>query len=270
MPQTHLDKIIQKNNVKVIGNNDKVILFVHGFGCDQNMWRFVTPYFEKDYKIVLIDLVGNGKSDWNYYDFQKYSSLEAYADDIIEVCEALGQKEVIMIGHSVSSMIGLLVGIKKPEILSRLVMVAPSPSFINDGEYVGGFSRTDILSLLESLESNFLGWTQFITPIIMRNPERPEFTKELENSFCQTDPKISENFAKATFLADYRNTLKLLKTNTLVIQCSDDILAPVSVGEFTANEIPNSTLRVIPAFGHCPHLTHPHITAETIMTFLQN
>lgn len=260
--------VVKKNNVNIIGRGEQVMLFAHGFGCDQNMWRYVTPAFEEQFKIVLFDHVGAGKSDWDCYDFDKYSSLQAYADDIIEICEELDFTQVIFVGHSVSSMIGLLVGIKEPTLLSMLIMVSPSPCYINKEGYAGGFSRSDIDELLASMESNYLGWSSQITPVIMGNPDKPEMTEELNNSFCRTDPKIAAQFAKATFLADNRSDLAKLKVNALVLQCKEDLIAPLQVGHYVADNISEASIVILDATGHCPHLTAPTETVSAIKEFL--
>jgi sigma-B regulation protein RsbQ len=245
------------------------MLFAHGFGCDQNMWRFVTPAFQDDYRIVLFDYVGAGKSDIAQYDRERYSSLEGYAQDVLDVVRALDLHDVIFVGHSVSSMIGVLAANQEPGRFSRLVMVGPSPRYINDApDYVGGFERADIEGLLETMDKNYIGWANFLAPAIMKNPERPELSAELEASFCSTDPVIARNFAEATFFADNRADLADVRVPSLIMQCSDDMIAPRAVGDYLRVALPDSTLRVMTATGHCPHMSHPEETIAVIREYL--
>ena len=230
---------------------------MHGFGCDQNVWRHVTPEFEQDYRIVLFDHVGAGKSDLSQYDEEKYSTLDGYASDLIEVLRELELKDAIVVGHSISSMIAMLAAIREPALFSQLVMVGPSPSFLNDGDYPGGFDRKDIDDLLAAMDSNFFGWSGMITPVIMGNPDRPELAGELNENFCRTDPTIARQFARVTFLCDCRAELHKLTVPSLIVQCSSDALAPVEVGEYLHEHMPQSTLAVLSATGHCPHLSEP-------------
>jgi sigma-B regulation protein RsbQ len=258
-----------RNNVSVTGAGSTPMVFAHGFGCDQNMWRFVAPAFEQDYKIVLFDHVGAGRSDLSAYSSSKYSSLKGYADDVLEICRELDLKDVVFVGHSVSAMIGALAAIKELQRFEKLVMVGPSPCYVNDGDYHGGFRREDIDELLDFLDSNYLGWASAIAPQIMGNPERPELTEELTNSFCRTDPEIAKQFARVTFLSDNRSDLGKLRTRSLIIQCSDDIIAPVSVGEYVHNHVDGSDLAILKAAGHCPNLSAPEVTVAAIRAFLQ-
>ena len=258
-----------RNNVRVTGAGSTPMVFAHGFGCDQNMWRFVAPAFEQDYKIVLFDHVGSGRSDLSAYSSSKYSSLKGYADDVLEICRELDLEGVIFVGHSVSAMIGALAAIKEPQRLERLVMVGPSPCYVNDGDYHGGFRREDIDELLDLLDSNYLGWASAMAPQIMGNPERPELTEELTNSFCRTDPEIAKEFARVTFLSDNRSDLSKLRTRSLIIQCSHDVIAPVSVGEYVHNHVDGSHLAILKATGHCPNLSAPEETVAAIRAFLK-
>ena len=260
--------VIQRNNVKISGNGSKPILFAHGFGCDQNMWRFITPAFEDDFKLVLFDYVGSGRSDLSAYNAERYSNLNGYAQDVLEVCEALEFRDVIFVGHSVSSMIGIIAAIKQPELFSDLILVGPSPCYINDNGYTGGFERKDIEELLDTMDRNYIGWANFLAPAIMKNPDRPELAEELTESFCSTDPKIARQFAMATFLSDNRRDLKKLKNPALVMQCSDDIIAPYQVGNYVHAELPGSTLKVLKATGHCPHMSHPEETIQVMKDYL--
>lgn len=233
------------------------------------MWRFVAPEFEKEFRVVLFDHVGAGKSDLTAYDPQKYSSLEGYADDIISIAQEIGIQSGIFVGHSVSAMIGALVSIKDPDLFSHLVLVAPSPSYTNDADYHGGFAREEIEELLEVLDSNHMGWSMQMAPVIMGNPDRPELGDELSNSFCRTDPDIAKHFARVTFTSDYRESLKAIPVPALILQCSSDIIAPPSVGEYMHREIPESKLVVMNATGHCPNLSHPEETVVEIKNYLR-
>jgi sigma-B regulation protein RsbQ len=263
------ENILRRNNVKISGKGEQVLMFAHGFGCDQNMWRFVVPAFEEDYKIVLFDYVGSGKSDLEAYSAERYADLGGYAKDVLEICDALALKDVIYVGHSVSCMIGVLAAIERPEMFKRLIQIVPSPCYINNPpDYTGGFDRADIEGLLDMMDKNFIGWASFLAPVIMKNAERPELGAELEESFCSTDPRIARRFAEATFYADNRADLPNLKTPSLIVQVTDDAIAPVSVGEFMHRNLPESTLRLMNASGHCPHLSHPQETIEIIKDYL--
>lgn len=258
----------QRNNVHVSGSGPTTMLFAHGFGCDQNMWRLVVPAYTGRYRCVLFDLVGSGRSDLAAYDPAKYNSLQGYADDVLEIVDEFGQGPIIFVGHSVSAMVGLLANLMQPQRFAAQIMVGPSPCYINDGEYVGGFERKDIDALLETLESNYLGWSSTMAPAIMGAPDRPELGEELTNSFCRTDPDIAKQFARVTFLSDNRADLRKLKTPTLIVQSSDDFIAPVSVGEFMRRTLPNGTLAIVDNVGHCPHLSSPGPSTEAIDAFL--
>jgi len=260
--------VLSRNNVKVSGSGTQPLLFAHGFGCDQQMWRFITPAFERDYRIVLFDYVGSGKSDASAYDFERYSTLDGYARDVLEICEALDLRDIIFVGHSVSSMVGVLAANRAPERFSRLIMVGPSPRYINDAGYVGGFERADIEGLLDLMDKNYIGWANFLAPVVMKNDERPELTKELNESFCSTDPKITRRFAETTFFSDNRADLPGLTVPSLILQCSEDAIAPAEVGNFLHAALPQSTLRRMKATGHCPHISHPEETIEAIRTYL--
>jgi sigma-B regulation protein RsbQ len=257
-----------RNNVKLFGRGTQPMLFAHGFGCDQNMWRFMTPAFSEEYRIVLFDYVGSGKSDRSAYDATRYASLDGYAKDVLEICEALDLHDVIFVGHSVSSMIGLLAAKQQPERFSKLVMVGPSPRYINDRDYVGGFEREDIEGLLDLMDKNYIGWANFLAPVVMKNAERPELGAELEESFCSTDPKIARRFAEATFFSDNRDDLRDAPVPSLILQCSEDAIAPLEVGQYLSRMLPNSTLRVMKATGHCPHMSHPEETIGAIRDYL--
>jgi sigma-B regulation protein RsbQ len=260
--------VLERNNVKVFGQGEQPMILAHGYGCDQNMWRLITPAFEDRNKIVLFDHVGHGRSDTSAYDRQKYGTLQGYADDLLEICRALDLKDAIFVGHSVSAMIGVLAAAKDPERFARLVLIGPSPCYINDDGYVGGFKREDIDGLLEFLDSNHLGWSTTMAPVIMANPDRPELAEELTNSFCRTDPEIAKHFARVTFLSDNRGDLAKVRTRTLVLQCSSDAIAPESVGRYLHKHLPDSHLVMMRATGHCPNLSAPDETIEAMKAFL--
>jgi sigma-B regulation protein RsbQ len=259
---------IRRNSVAVFGKGTRPIMFSHGYGCDQNMWRFVVPAFENDYKVVLFDHVGAGNSDLTAFDKGKYQTLDGYAQDVLEICDELDLMDVTFVGHSVSAMIGVLASIRQPKRFSNLVLVGPSARYINDGSYVGGFERHEIDGLLEMLDANYLGWASTMAPAIMGNSERPELAEELQASFCRTDPQIAKFFARVTFLSDNRKDLNRVGTRTLVLQCSEDIIAPLSVGEFVHREISDSELVILRATGHCPNLSSPAETVAAIRDFL--
>ncbi len=261
--------VLVRNNVKVSGKSGaQPVLFAHGFGCDQKMWRFITPAFEQDYSIILFDYVGSGNADSSAYDFEKYSSLDGYAQDVLEICQALDLRDIIFVGHSVSSMVGVLAANREPERFSRLIMVGPSPRYINEEGYVGGFDRADIEGLLDLMDKNYIGWANFLAPVVMKNDERPALTQELHESFCSTDPKITRRFAETTFFADNRADLMHLRVPSLILQCSEDAIAPTEVGDYLHRELPHSTLRRLKATGHCPHISHPEETIEAIKAYL--
>jgi sigma-B regulation protein RsbQ len=257
-----------RNNVRVVGSGPATLVMIHGFGCDQNMWRFIVPVFADRYRIVLLDLVGSGGSDLTAYDSVRYASLDAYAADLIEVIKAFAEGPVVIVGHSVSAMIGILAERQAPASIQAHVMVGPSACYLNDGEYVGGFSREDIDSLLETLESNYLGWSSTMAPAIMGVPGTPALGEELTNSFCRMDPDIAAQFARVTFLSDHRVDVAHVRRPTLILQCSEDIIAPLSAGNFLAETIPDAELVLINNVGHCPHLSAPDDSARAMEAFL--
>jgi sigma-B regulation protein RsbQ len=262
--------ILRRNNVHVSGAGTQPMLFAHGFGCDQNMWRFVTPAFADRYELVLFDYVGSGKSDLSAYDPQRYSSLQGYAQDVLEICDALDLRDVIFVGHSVSSVIGVLAANRAPEHFERLILIGPSPSYINDPpDFIGGFEREDIAGLLEMMDKNYLGWASFLAPAVMKNPDRGELSAELEQSFCATDPKIARRFAEITFLSDHRAEFPNLRVPALIMQCADDMIAPQPVGEWLAREIPQNRFRQMQATGHCPHMSAPEETIQIMNDYLR-
>ena len=262
---------LRRNNVRVSGQQDgQPMVFSHGFGCDQHMWRFVAPRFEDRYRVVLFDHVGAGESDLSAYDRERYSTLSGYAADVTEILDAMDLRDVVFVGHSVSAMIGLLAVLERPQRYASLVMVGPSPRYIDDASYVGGFTPGDIEELLESLDSNYLGWSSTMAPVIMGNADRPELGEELTASFCRTDPDIARQFAAVTFLSDSREDLGEVPVPTLILQCSDDVIAPIAVGEYVRDHIPGSRMVLLDATGHCPNLSAPDETTAAITSFLHD
>jgi sigma-B regulation protein RsbQ len=262
-------QVTKRNNVTVLGKGTQPMIFSHGFGCDQNMWRFVYPAFTEKYKIILFDHVGAGKSDINSYDSDKYSHLQGYANDVLEICKELHLTDAIFVGHSVSAMIGILAAIKDPSLFSELILVGPSPCYINDGNYIGGFNRSDIEGLLDAMDNNYLGWARGIAPVIMGNPDSPELALELGNSFCATDPDIAQEFARVTFLSDNRKDVVKCTVPCLILQCSEDVIAPRVVGEYMHLHLPESKLVILKATGHCPNLSAPEETIQAINAYLK-
>jgi sigma-B regulation protein RsbQ len=261
----------QRNAVTLTGNPlGPPMVFAHGYGCDQNMWRFVAPAFAETHRLVLFDHVGNGKSDLSAYSDDRYSALEGYAADVLDIIHEHDLHDVIFVGHSVSAMIGILAAVREPERFAKLVLIGPSPRYINAPaeEYVGGFARADIEALLDSLDSNYLGWSSQMAPVIMGNPDRPELGEELTNSFCRTDPEIAKKWARVTFLSDNRDDLLRLRTPALILQCSDDVIAPSFVGDYVHKHTAGSTLVRLNATGHCPNLSAPEETVDAIKAWL--
>lgn len=262
--QTLLDRFA----VKILGAGSKTMMFAHGFGCDQAMWRYVAPAFAQDFRVVLFDFVGAGSSDLSAYDPTKYSSLDGYADDVVALARSLGVNDGVLVGHSVSAMIGILAAKQAPELFEKLVLVGPSPRYINDGDYVGGFTADQIEELLDFLDSNHMGWSQAMAPVIMGNADRPELGDELTNSFCRTDPDIAKRFARTTFLSDNRSDLSGIEAKVLILQCRDDAIAPICVGEHVHRAIPGSEFVILDATGHCPNLSAPAETIVAIKAFV--
>jgi sigma-B regulation protein RsbQ len=260
--------VLARNNVNATGRGTQPMLLAHGFGCDQNMWRFVAPAFEDDYRVVTFDYVGSGHSDLRAYDAGRYSSLEGYAQDVLDVVHALDLHDVIFVGHSVSSMIGVLAANREPERFAHLIMLGPSARYVNDADYTGGFERADLEGLIDMMDRNFIGWANFLAPVIMKNPDRPELGMELEESFCSTDPVIARRFAEATFFADNRADVAEVRVPSLIVQSADDAIAPQSVGEYLRRVMPESTYRLLDVTGHCPHMSHPEETIAAIREYL--
>ena len=263
------DLIRARNNVRFSGRGERVMVFAHGFGCDQTMWSQITPAFENDYSMVLFDYVGCGKSDWSAWDSQRYRSLRGYAEDVLDVLSAFDLQDVFFVGHSVSAMIGMLASIEAPERFSRLIHIGPSPCYVNDAGYKGGFERKDIDGLLDLMEKNYIGWAAFLAPVVMKNPGRAELTAELQLSFCATDPRVTRQFARVTFLSDNRADLQKVTVPSLILQCSEDAIAPDAVGRYLQDVLPHATLRQMAATGHCPHMSHPEETIALMKEYLQ-
>ena len=257
-----------RNNVRVSGRAGATMVFSHGFGCDQTMWRYLAPAFEDRFRVITYDLVGSGRSDLSAYDRDRYATLHGYAEDLLQVLDACATGPVILVGHSVSAMIGMLAAIKDPGRFVAQVMVAPSSCYINDPDYIGGFERGDIDELLETMEANYLGWSSSLAPAIMGAPSRPTLREELTDSFCRNDPDIAKHFARVTFLSDHRADVPLSTTPALVLQCSEDLIAPRSAGDFVAKHLPSGQLHVIDNIGHCPHMSAPTASSRAIDAFL--
>jgi sigma-B regulation protein RsbQ len=261
--------IIERNNVKVFGNGKQAMLFAPGFGCDQTVWQTVAEAFKDDYRVILFDYVGSGNSDLKAYDFDRYNTLEGYAQDVLDVCAALDLEQAVFVGHSVSSMIGMLASLRQPKYFSSLVMVGPSPCYLNDPpEYFGGFEKEQLQGLLELMEKNYIGWATMFAATILNNPSRPALKEELEERFCSTDPLIARQFAEATFFSDNRKDLPGVTVPALILQCSDDIIAPVSAGQYLHEHLSNSVFKQMEATGHCPHMSHPEETVQLIRQYL--
>ena len=257
-----------RNAVAVTGGGGDTIVFAHGFGCDQSVWRQVAACFEASHKIVRFDHVGSGMSDLSGYAKERYATLDSYANDALEIVEAFGAGAVTLVGHSAGATIAMLAAAKAPKRIANLVMIAPSPCYLNDGAYRGGFSRNDIDQLLEYLESNYIGWSAAYAPVIMGNPERPELADELGHGFCRMDPEIAKDFARATFLSDCRDVLPNVRARSLALQCSNDAIAPAFVGDYVARTMPDCRLAILRATGHCPHQSAPDEVAGHIRAFL--
>ena len=258
-----------RNNVSVTGRDDgPTVLLAHGFGCDQNLWRLVAPVLAEQFRVVLFDHVGAGKSDLSAWSPQRYSTLDGYAKDVLDICAELDVHDVVLVGHSVSAMIAVLAANREPARFAKLVLLTPSPCYVDDGDYRGGFSRADIDELLESLDANYLGWSAAMAPVIMGTPDRPELGDELKDSFCRTDPAIARVFAQTTFLSDNRADLPTVSVPTAVLQCAHDVIAPPEVGRYVHEQIAGSVLVTLDATGHCPQLSAPEATARAIAAFV--
>lgn len=261
--------ISARHNVRVVGDeHGQPMVMAHGFGCDQTMWRYLVPAFQRDYRIVLFDYVGHGGADASAFDPQRYATLDGYAQDVIEICRHLALSNVLFVGHSVSATIGMLAALREPERFASLIMIGPSPCYVDDGDYRGGFSRAQLEELLAFLDENPLGWSNAMAPTIMGNGDRPELAGELASSFCRTDPTVAKAFARVTFLSDNRADLPRLRTRSLILQCSNDVIAGEAVGRYMHEHLPNSVFAPLSATGHCPHLSAPEETITAIRSFL--
>lgn len=259
-----------RNNVNVTGKGTKTMIFASGFGCDQNMWRLVAPAFEEEYRVVLFDYVGSGKSDYNAYSPNRYKDLNGYAQDVLDICDALELEEAIFVGHSVGCMIGILASIQEPERFERLIMISPSACYLNDPPYYsGGFEKSDLEALIGMMEMNYIGWANYLSQIVMKNEDRPELSQELKESFCSTNPIIAKQFAEATFFSDHREELKQITVPSLILQCSQDSLAPIEVGRYMHRELPDNTFQLMEATGHCPHMSHPEESIQLMYDYLE-
>jgi sigma-B regulation protein RsbQ len=266
-----MNDVIQRYNVTVTGNGPNTLIFAHGFGCNQNVWRYIKDAFTQDSRLVLFDFIGAGKSDRTYYTPERYASMDGFATDILDICEALELKDVIFIGHSVSCMIGALAAIRQPAPFKKLVFIAPNPSFINKSGYPSGFDQETIDTLLELMEEDYISWARSVAPVIMSEKNNgAESTKELADLFCSMDPEIAKNFARIAFTSDNRKDLPFIPTPSLTIQCSDDSIAPIAVGEYIHKYTPNNTLKILNAYGHCPHMSHPEQTIAAITEYNYN
>ncbi|SFV14469.1 alpha/beta fold hydrolase [Pseudoduganella namucuonensis] len=258
----------KRNNIHLLGKGKTLMVLAHGFGCDQSMWRLLTPTFQETHQLLLFDLVGSGGSDLTAYNRDKYQTLHGYASDLLEIVDAHAERPVVFVGHSVSAMIGLLASNIAPDRFAAQLMLGPSPCYIDDEGYRGGFTRADIEDLLDTMDGNYLGWSSNMAPAIMGAPDQPELAAELTNSFCRTDPEIARHFARVTFLSDQRADLPLSRTPTLIMQCSDDLIAPMEVGDYMHRAMPHSQLVVIENTGHCPHLSSPAASVAAMQRFL--
>ena len=262
--------VLARNHVTVSGRTGgPPMVFSHGFGCDQGMWRHVAPAFEDTHTVVLFDHVGAGGSDLSAYG-PRHARLEGFAEDVLDVVQALDLRSVVFVGHSVSAMIGVLAAAERPELFDDLVLVCPSPRYLDDDGYRGGFRRAEIDELLETMDGNYLGWSAHIAPVIMGVPERPELAEELTSSFCRTDPEIARRFARTTFLSDNRADLARVRTRSLVVQCRSDAIAPPEVGQYVADHLADSELVTLDATGHCPNLSAPEALVAAMRAHLSN
>jgi sigma-B regulation protein RsbQ len=261
--------VMNRNNVHVMGaKRGQPMVMAHGFGCDQSMWRYLVPAFEQQYRLVLFDYVGHGGADSSAFDPKRHSSLDGFAQDVLDICGHLQLEDVVFVGHSVSAIIGMLAALRQPDRFAKLIMIGPSPCYMDDGDYRGGFSRSQLEELIAFLDENPLGWSEAMAPVIMGNPDRPELVEELASSFCRTDPRVAKAFARVTFLSDNRDDLPRVQTRSLILQCSNDAIACEAVGRYMQGRLPNSAFKQLNATGHCPHLSAPTETIAAIRSFL--
>jgi sigma-B regulation protein RsbQ len=261
--------ISKRNNVRCSGQGEKVLVFAHGFGCDQYVWDDIAPAFETKYRVVLFDYVGSGRSDKSAYSRERYSTLHGYKQDLLELCEALDLENVVFIGHSVSSMIGALAAIDRPELIKNLIMIGPSARYLNEPGYRGGFERADIEGMLEMMETDYKGWAKYLAPVVLQNGNRPELAEEFERILCSNDPDIMRQFAEVTFLSDVRDELQKVSVPTLILQMQNDAIAPIEAGEFVHSQIPESEFVLMEGSGHNPHVSHAEETIGKILAYLR-
>ncbi len=262
--------VVRRLNVRFAGPEDGApMVFAHGFGCDQQMWRHVAPAYADEFRVITFDYPGAGGADLAGYDRERLTTLEGYADVLLSVVRELDLRDVVFVGHSVSAMVGVMAQLAEPERFAKLVLVAPSPRYVDDGDYVGGFAREDVDDLLDSLAGNYLGWSAQMAPVVVGNADRPELGQELTAAFCRMDPDVARRFARATFLGDTRAELPRVTAPTLVLQCSEDVIAPLAVGQYVARSIPQARLVLLRATGHCPNLSAPAETIEAIDSFVR-
>ncbi|ARD48227.1 alpha/beta hydrolase [Sporosarcina sp. P37] len=262
--------IIKRNAVRITGTGQETIVFAHGFGCDQTVWNRLIPAFEKQYRVITFDYVGSGQSDKSAYTAERYETLSGYAQDVIEICDALNLKDILYVGHSVSGMIGVLASIERPDLMSKLIMIGPSPHYLNEPDYYGGFEREDIDELLDMMEMNYKEFTKYLAPIAMKNEDRPHLSAEFESMLYTNNPGIARRFAEATFMSDVREELSKVTVRTLILQPTEDSIVPLEVGEYIQQRIPNSELVVMQAKGHNPHISHPEETIRDIKRFIED
>ncbi|SDK34626.1 alpha/beta fold hydrolase [Sediminibacillus albus] len=262
--------IVARNNVTIKGKGSQPILFAPGFGCDQSVWSMVSKSFEQDYQVILFDYVGMGKSDLGAFDYDKYSTLDGYVQDVLDICSALALKDVILVGHSVGSMIGMLASLRQPDYFSSLIMIGPSPCYLNHPpDYFGGFEKEELFGLIDMMDKNYIGWANAFASTITNDAEHPEVAEALEDRFCSTDPVIARRFAETCFFADNRKELPKVTLSTLILQCAEDVIAPTVVGDYMHQQLPESTIRYMKARGHCPHMSHPDETVELMHNYLE-
>ena len=264
--------VYRRNNLRVLDAEGPVILYAHGFGCNQTMWNKITPTFRQTHQQILFDYVGSGQSDLSAFDPHRYSNLQGYALDILEICDALGiTSGVTFVGHSVSCSAGILASIARPELFDRLILIGPNPCFVNDPpDYVGGFEKQDLEGLLDLMEQNYIGWAHYLAPVVSAQGEEDVVTAELSDSFCSTDPETTKVFARTTFFSDNRVDLAKVTRPCLILQHRNDTLAPLAVGEYVHAHLPGSTLKILEVQGHCGHMSAPLLVAEAIRAFIND
>jgi sigma-B regulation protein RsbQ len=259
------DDVWHRHHLAVIGEGPRTIVLAHGFGCDQRAWRHVAADLARDHRVVLFDHMGCGRSDAAQWTPQRYATLNGYAQDVVDICAQLPWRDLVYVGHSISGSIGILAAIAAPQYFDRLILVGPSPRFLNDPpDYMGGFEREDILAMLDLMDRNRIGWANYLAPVAMKNDDRPELSRELADNLCAGDPAIIRHFAEVVFMSDVRAELPKLTRPALILQCADDAIASGEVGAYLHQHLRGSRLRLMKATGHLPHLSHPQETIEMI------